>query len=70
MADYEHDAISIPEFCRRHQISVGMYFKIAREGIGPRVMKVGKRTIISREAAEAWRRERESASAIRTAEVI
>jgi hypothetical protein len=69
MADYEQDALSIPEFCRRHQISVGMYFKIAREGIGPRVMKVGKRTIISREAAEAWRRERESASAPRTAEV-
>ena len=63
MADYEHDALSIPEFCRRHQISMAMYFKIAREGIGPRVMRVGRRTIISREAAEAWRREREIVSA-------
>jgi len=53
----EADAISIPEFCRRHQISVGMYFKIAREGFGPRIMKVGRRTLVSREAAEEWRRQ-------------
>jgi hypothetical protein len=64
----EADAISIPEFCRRHQISVGMYFKIAREGFGPRIMKVGRRTLVSREAAEEWRRERELASTPRTAE--
>lgn len=68
MTDFEHDANSIPEFCRRNQISVGMYFKIARDGDGPRIMKVGRRTLISREAAEEWRREREAAA--RTAEVV
>lgn len=56
------DALSIQEFCRRYGgISTALYFKIAREGHGPRVMKVGIRTLISREAAEEWRRECEAA---------
>lgn len=69
MAD-EQDAFSIPEFCRRNGFGPGLYFKIAREGGGPRVMRVGRRTLISREAAEEWRREREAASAPRSAEAV
>ena len=33
-----------------------------REGWGPTTMKVGSRTLISHEAAEKWRREREVAA--------
>ena len=33
-----------------------------QEGTGPKVMKVRGRTLISIEAAAAWRREREAAS--------
>jgi hypothetical protein len=69
MAD-EQDAFSIPEFCRRNGFGPGLYFKIARDGRGPRVMRVGRRTLISREAAEEWRREREAASAPRIPEAV
>lgn len=54
-------ALSIPEFARAHNISVDFYYKLQREGHGPTVMKVGKRTLISLEAAAAWRAKRERA---------
>ena len=55
-------ALSIPEFCASHDISVGFYFKLKKRGEGPREMKVGARTLITIEAAAAWRRERENAT--------
>jgi len=58
----DRDAFTIPEFCRRHGFSQSKYFEIAAAGEGPRVMRVGKRVLISREAAGAWRRAREAAS--------
>jgi hypothetical protein len=53
------DAMSIPEFCRRHGLSQWMYFQLQQRGEGPRTMKVGGRVYISREAAAQWRRLRE-----------
>ena len=69
MAD-EQDTFSIQELCRRNGFGPGLSFKIARDGRRPRVMRVGRRTLISREAAEQWRREREAASPPRTAEPV
>jgi hypothetical protein len=51
--------MSIREFCSQHSISEDMFYKMQREGWGPATMKVGSRTLISHEAAAAWRRERE-----------
>ena len=47
---------SVAEFCREHGISRGLFYRLLREGRGPRVIKAGRRTLISREAAEQWRR--------------
>lgn len=55
-------AFSISEFCQLHAISVDFYFKLARKGLGPRVMKIGARTLISVESATRWRAEREAAA--------
>ena len=55
-------ALSIRQFCEAHNISVDTYFRIQRVGLGPVTMKVGGRTLISVEAAAAWRRERELAA--------
>jgi hypothetical protein len=55
-------ALSIKQFCKLHGISVDTYFRMQRAGLGPAVMKVGHRTLISRESAAAWRRARETAS--------
>jgi hypothetical protein len=55
-------AYSIGQFCEAHGISVDLYFKQQRQGLGPKTMKVGSRTLISAESAAAWRREREELS--------
>src|SRR5262245_11583385 len=60
-ADGNALALSIAEFARLHGISTDFFFKMRREGWGPTTMRVGTRTLISVEAAEAWRRERETA---------
>jgi hypothetical protein len=60
-------AMSIREFCRLHGISEDQFYKMQREQWGPTVMHVGSRTLISREAAERWRREREAAATWRKA---
>jgi len=55
-------AYSIRTFCELHDISVDTYFRMQRRGEGPVTMKVGGRTLISQEAAAAWRRAREAAA--------
>src|SRR5262245_25805143 len=56
-------AFSIPDFCRLHGgISEAFFHKLVRDGLGPALMKVGARTMVSIEAAAAWRREREAAA--------
>jgi hypothetical protein len=56
-------AFSIRSFCKRHEISESFFHKLRALGLAPAIMKVGARTLISREAAAAWRRQREAAAA-------
>lgn len=53
---------TIEEFCKSHRISRGTFYNLQKAGIAPRVMRVGKRVMISAEAAADWRRARENAS--------
>ena len=53
-------ALSIPEFCEAHGFSEGFFHKLMKQGAGPRVMKVGARTLITFESAAEWRRAREN----------
>ena len=53
-------ALSIPEFCEAHGISEGFFYKLKKQGEGPREMKVGARTLITFESAAEWRRSREN----------
>jgi len=55
------DAYSVAEFCARHRISVQLFYKNRKQM--PRTFNVGARVLISREAAAAWRRARETAAA-------
>ena len=55
-------AFSVEEFCQRHNISIGHFYALQKKGLGPRVMKVGLRTLISAEEAARWRAERTAAS--------
>jgi predicted DNA-binding transcriptional regulator AlpA len=53
---------TVPEFCLQHRISRSLFYKLVKEGHGPRLMKAGKRTLVTSEAAEAWRRSSEMSS--------
>ncbi len=53
---------SVDEFCRLHRISRASLYNYWRDGCGPAAMRVGARRLISAEAAEKWRRERERAA--------
>jgi hypothetical protein len=56
------DAYSIEEFCRRHGISPQLFYKLKPQGLMPPTFRLGARVLISKEAAAAWRREREAAT--------
>lgn len=54
-------SLTIPEFCAGHgNISKSFFHKLVNEGRGPRLMKIGRRTLISAEAAAAWRAQMEA----------
>ena len=57
-------AMSIPQFCTAHNISEGFYYKLKKQKLNPREMKVGTRTLITFEAAADWRAERQAASVV------
>ena len=63
---FDLDAFSIEAFCRRHSISVPMFYKLRQQGLTPAEFRVGTRVLISKESAAAWRRERERATAEQT----
>ena len=56
-------AYSVVDFCRQHGISRGLFYRLLRDGHGPAVIKAGRRTLISQEAAAEWRHRMESVSA-------
>jgi predicted DNA-binding transcriptional regulator AlpA len=56
-------AYSVSEFCALHGISRSAFYKSLNAGLAPKLMRVGSRILISREAAAEWRRAREQAEA-------
>jgi len=53
----EPEAYSVEEFCRKHRISIQVFYK--RPDLMPDSFYVGTRRLISVETAARWRRERE-----------
>ena len=62
-------ALSIRRFCEAHGISEGFFYKLKKQGEGPRVMKVGARTLITFEFAAKWRAAREAVGRSRSLRV-
>ena len=48
-------AYTVRKFCLAHGISKASFYDYRKKGIGPVVMKVGGRTLVSAEAARSWR---------------
>ena len=59
----EADAYSLTDFCARHSISLPTFYRLAQQGLAPATFFAGSRVLVSKEAAAAWRRAREAASA-------
>ena len=53
------DCFTVDLFCHRHGLSHSFYYKLKAQGLGPREIKLHSKVLISREAAAAWRAQRE-----------
>ncbi len=53
--NFEKKSFSIQHFCVIHGISRATFYNLVKKQLAPRLMKVGKRTLISAEAAAEWR---------------
>ena len=59
----DRDSFQIVEFCRRNGISRSTFYNLQAEGRAPRTFNVGRRVLISKEAAAEWRERMEKLSA-------
>jgi len=48
-------ASSVAHFCAEHGISRAFFYLLRARGDGPRIMKVGRRTLVTADAASEWR---------------
>jgi len=55
-------AYTVAEFCAAHRMSRSRLYAEWKQGTGPKIIKIGTKVLISREAAAEWRRERECAA--------
>ena len=55
-------ALTVDAFCRLYAIGRSTLYRLIKDNSGPRTMKVGRRTLISIEAADEWRRRMEDAA--------
>lgn len=53
-APVELKAYTIPQFCEAYNISIWTYYRIAKEGTGPVISKIGDKTLIDIADAKAW----------------
>ena len=53
-------AISIADFCRSISISRRSFYNLVQRGEAPPTIRIGRRRLIRREAADAWLRSREA----------
>jgi hydrogenase maturation factor len=54
-ANIQRNGLSIPEFCASENISESTYRNMRKAGVGPKELRVGRRVIITVEAAAEWR---------------
>jgi hypothetical protein len=57
--EIERQAYSVAAFCTAFGIARSTFYRLLQAGGGPTICHVGRRTLISVEAAEEWRRRME-----------
>ena len=57
-------AFTVDEFCVAHgRMSRTLFYELLKNGRGPRIFKAGRKTLVSVEAATAWRAAMEAGAA-------
>ncbi|MEN5105574.1 MULTISPECIES: excisionase [unclassified Brucella] len=46
--------LTIQQFCERFNLSPSTYYRLKRDGLGPRELRVGRRVIIPAKIADEW----------------
>lgn len=59
-------ALSVVEFCTRHNISRSKFYLLMDEGLAPSTFFVGNRRLISIESAKKWRADMEDRAHLTT----
>jgi len=49
------EVYGVDAFCEAHSISRALFYQLLKSGKGPNIIKLGRRTLISKDAAAAWR---------------
>ena len=47
--------LSVSAFCADNGLSRSLFYRLLKDGRGPRVTKIGRRSLISGQAAAEWR---------------
>jgi hypothetical protein len=56
-------ALTVQQFCFAHAISRSLFYVLLKRGDGPRLLKAGRRTLVTADAAADWRHRMEAATA-------
>jgi predicted DNA-binding transcriptional regulator AlpA len=67
MSELEPLFYDVPTFCNAAQISRSLFYSLQRDGRGPRVTKLGGRSLISTADAKSWRNKLSAISAVTAA---
>jgi predicted DNA-binding transcriptional regulator AlpA len=66
MEDVPLQAMSVDQFCHAHGVNRDTFYSLLKKGEAPECMRLGRRRLVSFEAAARWRAQREAASAATT----
>jgi hypothetical protein len=59
-AQHDPPAYTVKSFCEIHHIARSYFYTLLKEGQGPDIYKLGRRTYVSGKAAAEWRRRMEA----------
>lgn len=57
------NAMKITDFCKRNSLGRSTFYSLVAQGLGPKIMKIGKSVRISRRAERSWIRRMEKGRA-------
>ena len=57
--ELQQETFTVEEFCRAHRFGRAHFYELLKRGDAPACIKLGRRRLISKEAAADWRRQME-----------